>query len=310
MAEYLESKKLRLNLGKTEIMIFNKGGRRNLVENEKFRFKGQEIKVVEKAKYLGFTLTPNCSWKEHVSEMSKRGKAAVGAILRNDLVKKSKSLKMFKQIFDSKIKPAIHYGAELWGLEAAEKLESVQFRYYKILFGLHQTTHNQLIKGDFGIFSLKLHRLYQVFKFWLILTQLPEDRLAKQAYNDLLQINRKTTWTQQIKESLDKLGLSYLWIEGNGPGNTQCLPEIMQRLKDQEIQEWGCLVRSSETLKEYSKVKEIFGEEYYFKVNLPFRYLKSWIQLRGNCLPVHRGQKKKIRVQMVGVGIAEKRIII
>ena len=61
MAEYLESKKLRLNLGKTEIMIFNKGGRRNLVEKEKFRFKGQEIKVVEKAKYLGFTLTPNCS---------------------------------------------------------------------------------------------------------------------------------------------------------------------------------------------------------------------------------------------------------
>ncbi|KAK2709778.1 hypothetical protein QYM36_013447, partial [Artemia franciscana] len=81
MAEYLESKKLRLNLGTMEIMIFNKGGRRNLVENEKFRFKGQEIKVVEKAKYLGFTLTPNCSWKEHVSEMSKRGEAAVGAIL-------------------------------------------------------------------------------------------------------------------------------------------------------------------------------------------------------------------------------------
>ena len=178
MAEYLESKKLRLNLGKTEIMIFNQEGRRNLVENEKFRFEGQENKVVEKEKYMGFTLTPICSWKEHVSEMSKRGKAAVGAVLRNDLVKKSKSLKMFKQIFDSKIKPAIHYGAELWGLEAAENLESVQFRNYKRLFGLHQTTHNQLIKGDFGIFSLKLHRLYQVFKFWLILAQLPEDRLA------------------------------------------------------------------------------------------------------------------------------------
>ena len=42
---------------------------------------------MEKAKYLGFTMTPNCSWKEHLSEMSKRGKAAVGGILRNDLVK-------------------------------------------------------------------------------------------------------------------------------------------------------------------------------------------------------------------------------
>ena len=187
---------------------------------------------------MAFTLTPNCSWKEHVSEMSKRGKAAVGAVLRNDLVKKSKSLKMFKQIFDSKIKPAIHYGAEVWGLEAVKNLESVQFRNYKRLFGLHQTTLNQLIKGDFGIFSLKLHRLYQVFKFWLILTQLPEDRLAKQAYNGLLRINRKTTWTQQIKKSLEKLCFSYLRMEGNGPGNTQYLREIMQRLKDQEIQEW------------------------------------------------------------------------
>ncbi|KAK2712112.1 hypothetical protein QYM36_010965 [Artemia franciscana] len=81
MAEYLESKKLRLNLRKTEIIIFNKGGRRNLVENEKFWFKGQEVKVVEKAKYLEFTLTPNCSWKEHLSKMSKLAKAAVGAIL-------------------------------------------------------------------------------------------------------------------------------------------------------------------------------------------------------------------------------------
>ncbi|KAK2712044.1 hypothetical protein QYM36_010918 [Artemia franciscana] len=62
MAEYVDSEKLRLNLGKTE--IFNKGGRRNLVENEKFQFKGQEIKVVEKAKYMGFTLTPNCSWED------------------------------------------------------------------------------------------------------------------------------------------------------------------------------------------------------------------------------------------------------
>ena len=26
---------------------------------------------------------------------------------------------------------------------------------------------------------------------------------------------------------------------------------------------------------------------------IPFRYLKSWIQLRGNCLPVHRGQNFK-----------------
>ncbi|KAK2722933.1 hypothetical protein QYM36_003203 [Artemia franciscana] len=137
MAEYLESMKLLLNHGKTEIMIFDKGGRRNLVENEKSWFKGQEIKVVEKAKNLGFTMTPNCSWKELLNEMSKRGKAAVGALLRNDLVKKSKSLKMFKEIFDLKIKPEIHYRAELWGLEAVDKLESVQFRYYKRLVGLH-----------------------------------------------------------------------------------------------------------------------------------------------------------------------------
>jgi len=82
-------------------------------------------------------------------------------------------------------------------------------------------------------------------------------------------------------------------MEGNGPGNTQCLPEIMQISKDQEIQEWGCLVRSSEALKENSKVKDIFGEEYYFKLNLPFKYLKSWIQLRRNCLPVHREQRLK-----------------
>ena len=44
MAEYLESKKLLLNLGKTEIMIFNKGGRRNLVGAKNFGSKDERLR--------------------------------------------------------------------------------------------------------------------------------------------------------------------------------------------------------------------------------------------------------------------------
>ena len=43
-------------------------------------------------------------------------------------------------------------GAEIWGGETVQQLESLQLQYYKRVFDLHQTTHSQIRKGDLGLF--------------------------------------------------------------------------------------------------------------------------------------------------------------
>jgi hypothetical protein len=90
------------------------------------------------------------------------------------------------------------------------------------------------------------------------------------------------------KNVLDGLGLSYIWNEGLGPSDQgeSFLAMIVERIKDQEVQMWTQAVKTSETLKFYSHVKEIFGFEYYFKLGLPGETLRTWFRIRANCLPL------------------------
>ena len=53
------------------------------------------------------------------------------------------------------------------------------------------------------------------------------------------------------------------------------------------IQKWSEeRKKKSEALKFYKDVKGAYGQEFYFKLNLPGRYLTLWMQLSDNCLPI------------------------
>ena len=62
-----------------------------------------------------------------------------------------KDLKIHKRIYNTKILPLIEYGAEIRGGKTVQQLEFLQLQYYKRMFGLHQTTHSRILKGDMGL---------------------------------------------------------------------------------------------------------------------------------------------------------------
>ena len=118
---------------------------------------------------------------------------------------------MYKKKLNKKNLPVIEYGAEIWGGETVQQLESLQFQYYKRVFGLHQTTYSQILKGDVGLFSFKLRRYILMLTFWLKLTKSNEDRLLRAAYDQMLKSGLKISRPSQIKSLLEKLGKPYLW---------------------------------------------------------------------------------------------------
>ena len=289
--DYLQMKKLRLNVEKSEVVIFKKR-KTSGEDNYKFKFNNEELKVSKRIKYLGFVLSENGSLKSHVDELINRGKVAMSAIFRNPTIMGIKNLKMHKRIFNTKILPVIEYGAEIWGGEAAQKLESLQLQYYKRLFGLHQTTHSQILKGDMGLFSLKLRRSILMLRFWLKIIRCNEDRLVSAAYYQMLSYDSKRSWPSQIRSLLESVGMAYLWNDGLGSPDlpTNLVSQVRFILEGQEIQYWQGLVLNSATLNHYNQVKPSFGEEIYFKFNLPAMILCRWIQLRANCLPIQSRQ--------------------
>ncbi|WP_443057110.1 reverse transcriptase domain-containing protein, partial [Streptomyces sp. IBSBF 2390] len=56
LEEYCSKWKMEVNMTKSEIMVFRKGGRP--ANNERWSFNGQEIRVVKEYCYLGVLLTP------------------------------------------------------------------------------------------------------------------------------------------------------------------------------------------------------------------------------------------------------------
>jgi hypothetical protein len=71
---------LSVNLDKTKVMVFGKGGR--LSKYEKWGFNGNKIEIVNKYTYLGFALTTKLSFDVALGEVVGRAKGKVVEILR------------------------------------------------------------------------------------------------------------------------------------------------------------------------------------------------------------------------------------
>ncbi|MFO7744505.1 MAG: reverse transcriptase family protein, partial [Psychroflexus sp.] len=284
LAEYLQKKKLKANVSKSKILIFNK---KQPELPPKFYLEGQILKIEEKATYLGFTVTRNGKWTQHISATTTKGKNALFGIYRSNVTTGISDLSLHKHIFITKVLPILHYGAEIWGYQTAQGLETLQLQYYKHAYGLHKTTHSLVLKGDLGIYSLKIRRKIQMIKFWLKILNLPKERLISAAYKDLLTQKSKTTWTAQIRKILQETGFSNAWNGGQGPLDQEnFIKEFQARLHDQEIQLWWTALDKSTSLTLYRDIKRIYGQETYLKLRLPSKYMKTWIQLRANCLPI------------------------
>ena len=67
----------------------------------------------------------NGSLKISVDEITKRGKVGMSAIFRNLTIMGIKNLKVHKIICNTKVLPAIEYGAEILDGEAPQQLESL-----------------------------------------------------------------------------------------------------------------------------------------------------------------------------------------
>lgn len=78
LENYCETWNLRVNLSKSKIMVFRRGGR--LGSGSKWWYKGKEIEIVNSYKYLGVNFTSTLSWELHFKEKSSASKFAVNSI--------------------------------------------------------------------------------------------------------------------------------------------------------------------------------------------------------------------------------------
>lgn len=113
MEEYLRKKGMELNVGKSKIVRFKKGGDRQKVME--WWWREEKIKEVKEFKYLGFTFQKNGEMKAHLKDRVKKEAAVMGQVWVIGKRKFGKEWGKRMWLFDVLVWSVIGYGAEIWG---------------------------------------------------------------------------------------------------------------------------------------------------------------------------------------------------
>jgi len=257
-----------VNLSKTKVMVFRKGG--HLAKSEKWFYKGQALEIVNSYKYLGFMLTTKLSFELALEEYTGRAKRKVVEIMKTMWKLETLDFDIFFKLFDAQVKPMLLYAAEIWGLTRFQVIESVHLFACKRFLKVAPQTPNTLIYGELGRFPLYIDSALSSIRYWFKLQKLLLVRLPKQAYvmdknNNVgnLTVAHTHSWSVSVKRCFDLFGFSNVWLNG-GVGNEKAFLKLLkQRMIDCYRQDWSNKLNDSDRFCTYRSFKCLFEPERY-----------------------------------------------
>ena len=223
LEQYCIKWKLEVNLKKTKIMIFNKQG--SLIKKHIFYYKKKIIENVKEYKYLGFTFSCSGSDKIGISNLLKQAKKAWYAIRQLLWKSVSKNIRTYLHLFDTQVKPIILYGGEAWGgsliddenmnnILRKSDIEKFHISVLKQLLGVHKRTTNIAMLLETGRHPIALTVHLQSIKYFLRLQSLKKGSLLNIYYENEKLLNPDSDdFIKCIKNKLNKIGMSYIWMD-------------------------------------------------------------------------------------------------
>ena len=210
LKDYTKSNLIRVNLEKTNYMIFNKGGR---LMRRKFMFGDEKVEMATEYKYLGFLLTPSFSLSRALADLRDRSLKAYGALKTRmgDIFRKNIAITL--HLFRTLIKPILLYASDFWGclkLPKQNPIETMHIKFCKDLLGVQIRTTNLGVLSELGEIPLCIYGKKNMAKNW--------NRICKEKKgNELLlssyQCNYPNDWGSNVKDYLSSIGMLNLFLE-------------------------------------------------------------------------------------------------
>jgi len=69
--QFLRNRNLELNVGKSKILVFNRG---NNEKKKRWKWRDERIEEVQTFKYLGFMFNRKSNYKQHIKELANKGR--------------------------------------------------------------------------------------------------------------------------------------------------------------------------------------------------------------------------------------------
>ena len=297
VSDYCKKWGIIVNVEKTKIVVFKKGGR--LAKSEKWSYRDKNIEVVKQFRYLGCTISSR--GKILINELidsARRGLFSLNTYFNSnkDIVP---SIKI--QLFNSMILPILTNSSEVWGVYNLDLIETFYLSFLKCLLGVKKSTPGSFVYGELGIFPLKIEIQMRVIKYWLkiIRPSLSYDNYIRKIYLELMLTNiyfpEKVTWVSKVKDILFKCGMGVFWLVQKVENENMFLRNIRQRLTDMYRQEWHASVQGTSDNRLYKYLKENLSYENY--LDLPNQHLRvaiTKVRLSSHLYNIERGRWRNI----------------
>ena len=229
---------LRVNTNKTKIIVFRNGG--TLRKTEKWTYKGENLETVTYYSYLGLLISSRLCWTKCVETLSCKAHQVLSKmkVMCNEYENFTREI-LFK-IFDTKIKPIILYGSEIWGVKRYNNVENVHIKFCKIVLNVGKTTWNFAAIAECERYPMYVDYHFRAVKYWCKLIMSERERYISKCY--LLMVKHDASgrhnWASDMRILLCSHGFGHIWYEQSVGDLKQFLYIFKQRLKDISRQEW------------------------------------------------------------------------
>ena len=181
MGLFYDTLGLKVNINKTQIIIFNKRGVK-LDNKYTFTLNEKKVEIVDEYQYLGLKLKPSGSMGVAVQELHDKASRAWFGI--SNVVFKNKRMEVDKifQIFDSLVTPVALYGCEFWlplimqkkcfnsstnlmDYWQSLKCEKINQKCSRMTLSVNRKTSRLAVLGDLGRYPLFIKSLSQCINY-------------------------------------------------------------------------------------------------------------------------------------------------
>ena len=181
---FCSNNKLSVNIEKTKILCFKRGGRPS--RNERWSYANLPIEIVNGFTYVGVYFSSKLSMYKMAEAMSLKAKKALLCLFDSLQQFQCLPYRTFFKLFDSKVATILLYGSELWGLKTMPAVETVHMYACKRFLGSNKSACNDAVLGDLGRYPMYISSAKRCIKYWVRLLCMPNDRYPRLTYNMLM----------------------------------------------------------------------------------------------------------------------------
>ena len=295
LADYCEEWKLRVNIDKTKIIIFNKGGR--LLKKEVFSYKDKVIEIVKQHRYLGILLDATRKLKTAVIDIAKKAMRATHAIYKLSTYNQI-SPRLLLQTYNSIIKPILFFSSETWAPEMKPNNDTKNsfLKFCKHILGVNRKAINYAVMSELGVYPLEIDTTINMISFYLYIKG-TENILLSKSLLEVKELN--TNWMKYLNkivnydiENIDscKYKNNKNKIEGNV--DKQLSHETLENkfkktLYEKYEGEWKSYLDKSTRLEFYRNMTNKYNFENYLDIITNRRHKAAYAKLRISAHKLH-----------------------